>query len=200
MTSPFPITIGVTGGIGSGKSHVCRLLESGGAPVFYTDTAAKQIIRTHPLVQEELRRLVGKEVYDEQGALAKSVLAAYLCRGRAFSRQVDAIVHPRVAEAWKAFVHLHAATLPRPAYIYMECALLFESGFNRLVDKTLLVQCPQEERIRRVMERDGFDRETVSKWMSLQMSETEKERRSDLLLLNDGHTDIRGELHRLSLR
>lgn len=82
----------------------------------------------------------------------------------------------------------------------MECALLFESGFNRLVDKTLLVQCPQEERIRRVMERDGIDRETVSKWMSLQMSETEKERRSDLLLLNDGHTDIRGELHRLSLR
>lgn len=173
-------TIAITGGIGSGKSHLCRILEESGAPIFYADAVAKHIIRTHPAVQRDLRSLVGTEVYDAEGRLVKSVLAAYLCRGTAFSHRVDAIVHPRVAEAWTAFVEQHSAA--GAPYIYMECALLFESGFERFVDKTLLVVCDEEERIRRVMRRDGIDRETVLRWMALQMPEAEKRRRADRIV------------------
>lgn len=198
MTALPSITIGVTGGIGSGKSHVCQILESGGVPVFYADPTAKRIIRTHPDVQDDLRRLVGSEVYNERGELVKSVLAAYLCRGRSFSSRVDAIVHPRVAEAWQTFVAAHRTLPTPPPFVFMECALLFESGFDRLVEQTLLVQCPEEERIRRVMRRDGIDRETVCKWMSLQMPEAEKERRADFFVLNDGQTDVARQLRRLS--
>lgn len=173
-------TIAITGGIGSGKSHLCRILEESGAPIFYADAVAKHIIRTHLAVQRDLRSLVGTEVYDAEGRLVKSVLAAYLCRGTAFSHRVDAIVHPRVAEAWTAFVEQHSAS--GAPYIYMECALLFESGFERFVDKTLLVVCDEEERIRRVMRRDGIDRETVLRWMALQMPEAEKRRRADSIV------------------
>lgn len=173
-------TIAITGGIGSGKSHLCRILEESGAPIFYADAVAKHIIRTHPAVQRDLRSLVGTEVYDAEGRLVKSVLAAYLCQGAAFSHRVDAIVHPRVAEAWTAFVEQRSAS--GAPYIYMECALLFESGFERFVDKTLLVVCDEEERIRRVMRRDGIDRETVLRWMALQMPEAEKRRRADRIV------------------
>lgn len=190
-------TIAITGGIGSGKSHLCRLLEESGAPIFYADPAAKHIIRTHPEVQRDLRSLVGTEVYDAQDQLVKTVLARYLCQGIEYSRRVDAIVHPRVAEAWQAFVAQHdAATTP---YIYMECALLFESGFERLVDKSLLVTCDEEERIRRVMHRDGIDRATVLRWMALQMPEAEKRRRADWLVESSTPQKERAQLVKLGL-
>lgn len=184
---------GITGGIASGKSYVCRLLEAQGAPIFYTDPEAKRIIRTDPQVQEQLRSLVGAEVYDAEGRLVKRVLAAYLCQGREHSRRVDAIVHPRVAAAWQTFVEAHRSA-PR---VYMECALLFESGFDRLVDCTLHVSCPDDERLRRLMARDGIDREAALRWMALQMPETEKCRRAHHVLCNDGRTDLAAQLVRL---
>ena len=128
MISPSQ-TLGVTGGIGSGKSYVCSILAQQGAPIFYADDAAKQIMRTHSAVQEELCALLGSEVYDAEGHLVKSVVAAYLCQGEAHSQRVNAIVHPRVEEAWREFVTQHADA----PIIYMECALLFEVGWQRLV-------------------------------------------------------------------
>ena len=97
---PPVLRIGITGGIGSGKSYVCRQLEAVRHEVFYCDEEAKRIIRHDATVQQALRQLVGHEVYDAEGRLVKPVLAAYLCRGREYAAQVDAIVHPRVAEAF----------------------------------------------------------------------------------------------------
>ena len=91
----LPLRIGITGGIGSGKSYVCHQLEQAGHRIFYCDDEAKRIIRTHPDVMDELRALVGPQVYDADGGLNKPVLAAYLCQGRHYSQQVDRIVHPR---------------------------------------------------------------------------------------------------------
>ena len=102
-SSACPLRIGITGGIGSGKSYICHQLEQTGHRIFYCDDEAKRIIRTHPDVMNELRALVGPEVYDANGGLNKSVLAAYLCRGRNYSQRVDRIVHPRVAEAFRQF-------------------------------------------------------------------------------------------------
>lgn len=194
MTSPSQ-TLGVTGGIGSGKSYVCNILAQHGAPIFYADDAAKQIMRTHSAVQEELCALLGSEVYDAEGHLVKSVVAAYLCQGEAHSQRVNAIVHPRVEEAWREFVAQHADA----PIIYMECALLFEVGWQRLVDKSLLVTCPEEERIARIMERDHIDHTTALKWIALQMPETEKQQLADIAIVNDGKADVATQLRSLGL-
>jgi dephospho-coA kinase len=194
MTSPSQ-TLGVTGGIGSGKSYVCSILAQQGAPIFYADDAAKQIMRTHSAVQEELCALLGSEVYDAEGHLVKSVVAAYLCQGEAHSQRVNAIVHPRVEEAWREFVAQHADA----PIIYMECALLFEVGWQRLVDKSLLVTCPEEERIARIMERDHIDHTTALKWIALQMPESEKQQLADFAIVNDGKADVAAQLRTLGL-
>lgn len=194
MTSPSQ-TLGVTGGIGSGKSYVCSILAQQGAPIFYADDAAKQIMRTHSAVQEELCALLGSEVYDAEGHLVKSVVAAYLCQGEAHSQRVNAIVHPRVEEAWREFVAQHADA----PIIYMECALLFEVGWQRLVDKSLLVTCLEEERIARIMERDHIDHTTALKWIALQMPETEKQQLADIAIVNDGKADVATQLRSLGL-
>ena len=194
MTSPSQ-TLGVTGGIGSGKSYVCSILAQQGAPIFYADDAAKQIMRTHSAVQEELCALLGSEVYDAEGHLVKSVVAAYLCQGEAHCQRVNAIVHPRVEEAWREFVAQHADA----PIIYMECALLFEVGWQRLVDKSLLVTCPEEERIARIMERDHIDHTTALKWIALQMPETEKQQLADITIVNDGKADVAAQLRTLGL-
>lgn len=172
---------GITGGIASGKSAVCRLLHAMGHPVFYCDDEAKRIIRTDPDVRRELTAVVGEGVYDDEGRLVKSVLAAYICRGRDCSERVDAIVHPRVREAYKAW---HARQTAETTF--MECALLFESGFDRLVDRTVLVHTDDEVRLARLMARDGISRAQARKWMALQMTEEEKLARADIVISNDG--------------
>lgn len=189
------LTIGITGGIGSGKSHVCQYLQKAGAPIFYADDAAKHIMRSHPEVQQELRSLLGNKVYDDEGRLVKSVVAAFLCQGEAQSKQVDAIVHPRVATAWHDFVAHHSDA----PIIYMECALLFDVGWQRLVQRSLLVSCPDEVRIQRVMQRDHIDRATTLRWMALQMPESEKQRLADDIILNDGQADVAQQLRVLGL-
>ena len=186
----MPQRIALTGGIGSGKSYVCQTIAHTGAPIFYADDEAKRIIRTDPQVRAALIALVGPETYDAEGRLVKSTLAAYLCRGREHSARVDAIVHPCVERAWGDFVSAHADA----PYIYMECALLFEVGWQRLVDRTVLVFCPEEERLRRVMTRDAIDQATALRWIALQMPEDEKQKMADVILVNDGHASILPQL------
>ncbi len=200
--------LAVTGGIASGKSTVCRQLEAAGLSVFYCDDEAKRIIRTHPQVREELKALVGNEVYDENGQLVKSVLAAYLCRGKECSKRVDAIVHPRVAEAWAERVAAHAnasrnktdvpapkfphhvtveqlCALPPASTLVMECALLFESGFDALVKSSVLIHVTERTQLTRLMQRDGISEAKAREWMALQMPEEEKMQRATYILNND---------------
>ncbi len=191
---PSPYRIGITGGIGSGKSYVCHWLEEMGLPVFYCDDEAKRIIRTHPVVRQELTALVGSAVYDADGQLVKPVLAAYLCTSPEHAARVDAIVHPVVAEEFCTWADSQTART-----VIMECALLFESGFDRLVHHTVHVSAPLELREKRVMARDGVTLEKVQAWMSLQMPEEEKARRADSVLHNDGSGCLDEELAQIPL-
>ncbi len=192
IIDPVRRRIALTGGIGSGKSYVCRQLERLGYPVFYCDEEARRIVRTDPVVHDALVQLVGSRVYTPDGELCKPVLRDYLCGGQTNASQVDAIVHPRVGEAFGQW-----AVRQSSARVFMECALLFEAGFNRYVDATILVSAPLEMRIARVMSRDGISRSKVLEWMALQMPEAEKARRADYIVLNDGTADIAAELKRL---
>lgn len=179
--------IAITGGIGSGKSHICHRLEQLGYPVFYCDPVAKELIRHDPQVRHRLTALVGSDLYDASGRLVKSVLAKWLCLGHEHAARVDAIVHPCVADKFQEWTAARRAEGHERAF--MECALLFESGFNRLVDRTALVLASEETRIRRVMARDSLTRNEALRWMALQMPEEEKRRRADLLVCNEEGTE-----------
>lgn len=184
--------VGITGGIGSGKSYVCKHLESAGYPVFYCDDEAKRIIRTHPEVKQTLRALVGDTLYTADGILQKSVLAAFLCRGKAYSAQVDAIVHPRVAEAFRQWCAMQTTSL-----VFMECALLFETGFDRLVDCAVLVGVDEYVRLQRVMQRDNITEQVARKWMALQMPEEEKRERAHYVINNNIGCDINEQIAKM---
>ena len=98
------LRVGITGGIGSGKSYICKRLEEAGHRVFYCDDEAKRIMRTHPDVRRELTALVGPDLYSaEDASLQKSVMRAYLCQGEEYAERVNAVVHPRVAQAYSDF-------------------------------------------------------------------------------------------------
>lgn len=172
----------ITGGIGSGKSFYCKQLERLGYPIFYCDDEAKRIIRTSEEVRRDLCALVGNDLYDADGHLQKPILAAFLCQGKAFASQVDAIVHPRVAQAFREWANVQSQVHEN---VFMECALLYESGFEYLVDQVILVTASQETRVRRVMARDGVTREKALAWMALQMPEEEKMKRADHIVLSE---------------
>ena len=185
-----PHRLAVTGGIGSGKSHICRLLSARGLPVFYCDDEAKRLIRQDSEIRRRLTALIGPEVYDKDGRLVKPVLAAWICGSKAQAAQIDAIVHPRVAEVFDQWVSDHAEA----AVVVMECALLFESGFDRLVDEVVAVSVPEELRLQRVVDRDGVTTEKARAWMALQLPEAEKLCRADYVVRNDDDAHLQADL------
>lgn len=195
MSHPKTKFIGITGGIGSGKSYVCRLLEEAGIPIFYTDDEAKKLIRHYRPLQQQLTAIVGPELYDAEGRLVKSVMAAYLCRGEEYAERINHVVHPCVADAFRQWTATQTAPLAG-----MECALLFESGFNRLVDRTILVAAPLELRISRVMQRDHLNREQALHWIHLQMTQDEKRRLSDYVIENDEVQPLKPQIDDLQRR
>lgn len=188
------IKLGITGGIGSGKSYVSRLLESWGIPVYDTDWEAKRLTLTHPEIRRELIALLGEKVYCGQ-QLNKTLLAGYLFASRAHAERVNHIIHPRVYEdflLWADGLKQQGREL-----VGMESAILFESGFDRAVDRVLMVYAPLEIRISRAMERDGVPEERVRERIAAQMDEELKCKRADFILTNDGINPVEPQLRQI---
>lgn len=176
------VKIAVTGGIGSGKSYVCRLLEKRGIPVYNCDNAAKRIIASSEKIKSDLIELVGENIYSCKG-LNKTVLASFLLKSPYNTRKVNAIIHPAVADDFMA-----------SGFNWMECAILFSSGFNKLVDKVICVTSPKEVRIKRIMERDNITREQADEWINFQMPQEEIAALSDYMIINDGNMDLNNQI------
>ena len=172
----------ITGGIGSGKSYVCRLLKQRGVEIYDCDAAAKRLMRHSEELKQRLQALVGEDVYTD-GQLNKAVMAQYLLASEANAKAVEGVVHPAVADD---FI--------RSGMTWMECAILFESGFHHLVDRVVCVVAPLEVRIQRVMNRDGISREKVLEWMQRQWPQEEVIRRSDFCIVNDGEKDLEKQI------
>lgn len=175
--------IGITGGIGSGKSYVCRRLEARGITVYDCDSAAKRLIRTSSEIRQRLTALIGPDTYLSDDSLNKKVVAQFLLASEANAKAIDAIVHPAVFRDFE-----------KSGLQWMESAILFESGAYKLVDKSIIVSCPDEIRIERVMQRDSISREKVLEWMSRQLPQEEVRRRADFEIINDGIADIDKQL------
>ena len=182
-----PIKIGITGGIGSGKSFVCRLLEQRDIEVYDCDAAAKRLIRTSPIIYQELTALIGPDTYID-GKLNKAAVAQYLLQSEENAKAIDAIVHPAVFKDFE-----------ESGMEWMESAILYESGIYRLVDKIIVVTAPDEVRIQRVMRRDHISREKVLQWMSRQWAQDEVRKRADYEIVNDGKADIDEQIEKILL-
>ena len=179
------IKIGITGGIGSGKSVVSRLLEVMGIPVYISDTASKGLMISDVFIQQELQALLGKEVY-AGGVLNKPLLASYLFGSADHARQVNGIVHPRVKADFRHWVRQHSAY----PIVGIESAILVEAGFADEVDKVVMVYAPEEIRIARAVRRDASSREQIEKRIRSQMNDEEKRRYADFVIANDGATPL----------
>ncbi|MBO4892505.1 MAG: dephospho-CoA kinase [Prevotella sp.] len=177
--------IGITGGIGSGKSYVCQRLIARGYEVYDCDSAAKRLMRTSPEIRQQLTALIGPETYIDN-TLNKKKVAEFLLVSEDNAKAVDAIVHPAV------FCDFEASGMK-----WMESAILYESGAYRLVDKTIVVTAPEEVRIQRVMQRDSISREKVLEWMARQMPQEEVRRRADFEIVNDGEANIEQQLNKI---
>lgn len=171
----------ITGGIGSGKSYVCRILESRGISVYDCDAAAKRLMRTSEKLQQELRQLVGQDVYTSDGQLQKRILADFLLASEANKLALNDVIHPAVAEDFLS-----------SGMTWLESAILFESGFDRRIrfDRIVCVSAPRDVRIQRIMHRDNITAEKAAEWIDTQMAQEEVERRSHLVIVNDGKSDI----------
>lgn len=178
--------IGIAGGIGSGKSHVCKRLNARGIEVYDCDSAAKRLIRTSPDIRERLTALIGTDTYLPDGQLNKAAVAKFLLASDTNAKAVDDIVHPAVFRDFE-----------ESGMEWMESAIMYESGIYRLVDKVIAVTAPEETRIARVMQRDGISREKVLEWMGRQLPQEETRRRADYEIVNDGTTDIDEQLNHI---
>ncbi|MDR0988570.1 MAG: dephospho-CoA kinase [Prevotellaceae bacterium] len=181
----MPIRIGLTGGIGSGKSTVAHLLEVMGIPVYISDLQAHRLTHTSMDIRHELVRLLGSDIYRD-GRLNKPLLATYLFADDQHLQAVNRIIHPRVRTDFRRWVRQHAA-LP---VVGMESAILLEAGFAGEVDRIVAVYAPTEVRIRRIIERDHLTAAQVEQRLHRQWDDEQKCRHAHFVLLNDGRTPL----------
>lgn len=182
------LRIGITGGIGSGKTTVCRIFESLGIPVYYADDRAKELMASDPELKAGIRELFGPEAYHPDGSLNRQHIGSIAFHDPGKLKALNNLVHPAVfrdSERWNEEQEAH--NVP---YTLKEAALIFESGSYRLLDKVIMVYAPRELRLERVMQRDGAEREEVEARMAKQMPEEEKMERSDFVIYNDGSRSL----------
>ena len=173
------LKIGLTGSIGSGKSTVARFFEVLGVPVYIADIEAKKILN-EPDVILEVVALAGESVLSADGQVDRKVLAGKVFSDPKMLQKLNDIIHPRVRSHFKEWVEAHNDH----DYIIQEAAILFESGSYKNFDKILVVSAPLEERIARVMLRDGLKREDVMARVENQLPQDEKIKMADFVIFN----------------
>lgn len=186
------IRLGITGGIGSGKSYVAHLLEEKGFPLYDTDREAKRLTLTHPQIRKALSTLLGPEVYLVDGTLNKPLLASYLFSSPEHAEQINGIIHPCVYEDFQAWVHRQEEAGAK--VVMMESAILFESGFQKAVDYVVMVYAPLELRLKRAMQRDSASEAQIRARISAQMDDEEKKRKADYVLYNEEKTPLETQI------
>lgn len=177
------IKVGITGGIGSGKTTVCEIFERLGVPVYYADKQAKYLMETDKALRESIRQLFGDEAFDDENNLNRAFIAGIVFKDEEKLLALNALVHPAV----KADYDSWNAILARKEYPYSlkEAALLVESGSYKDLDKLIVVSAPLEDRIKRVMARDNITAEQVKARIDAQLPESEKVKLADYVIDNN---------------
>lgn len=186
------LRIGVTGGIGSGKSTVCRMLEECGAVVYDSDSNAKRLMSEDAEIRKLLTAEFGEETFVD-GTLNRRHLASVVFADAGRLQRLNEIVHPAVRRDFRLWCERHNEC----SYAVLESAILFDAGFETEVDKTLAVVAPLELRIARVCSRDGMARDEVEKRISRQMSDDELCAKADYTVANISLEYLRSDVGQL---
>lgn len=176
--------IGVTGGIGSGKTTVCRIIEAMGYPVFYSDVEAKRIMNEDAGVVAKIKAVFGEQAY-EKNTLNTAYLAQQIFENSSLRNTINAIVHPVVRASFEQFYRASEKEL-----VFNEAAILFETGAYQQFDATILVTASEETRIARVVKRDHTDEKAVKSRMKAQMPDTEKIKLASYCIENENDSRL----------
>jgi len=173
------IKVGITGGIGSGKSTICTLFSSLGIPVYNSDLRARELMISDFFVVNALKKTFGKEIYLSEGILNKQLLLKLVFESSSARQTINDIVHPAVWRDFDDWTHSYSSI---STYVIQESALLFESGNNAKMDAIITVTCPLNERIERIMHRDNCTFEDATNKINSQIPEQEKAEKSDFVI------------------
>lgn len=176
-----PIVIGITGGIGGGKSTFSSGLREQGQLVFDTDVEAKKLQDEDEYVKAELEKLFGNDIY-QNGMLERKKIAKIVFADKNMLYKLNQIIHPRVKDRFQKWVQANK----KRKYLFMECAILFEGGFDTYTDKILVITAPERIRIERVMKRDEQTEQQVLARIKNQMPEEEKIKRATWVIDTHG--------------
>ena len=176
------IKVGLTGGIGSGKSTVSKILISKGFSVYNSDNRAKWLMNNNDNLKSNIISIFGNKVYIK-GSLNRKYLSAKVFNDSLKLKALNNLVHPLVAKDFKNWL----LNQKSKDFVFKEAAILIESGAYKEMDKIIVVSCPENIRLERVLKRDGNSPELVKKRMQNQISETEKINHADFVVKNNGN-------------
>ena len=172
--------IGLTGGIGSGKTTVAKFIEEMGFPVYYSDDRAKEIVNDDEVLKNNIKELLGEEAYDENGFYNKKYVSGIVFNDDEMRLQLNALIHPAVKIDFENWVENQNSE-----FVFKETALLFELKLNESCYKSILVTADDNVRIKRVMDRDGKTYREIEAVMQKQLPEKEKLKLADFVIFNN---------------
>ncbi len=175
------LKVGITGGIGSGKTTVCKIFELLDVPTYYADTEAKKLLNFNTEIKQSVVKEFGTGILNKEGFIDRPMLASLVFNNKEKLQLLNNIIHPAVAADFENWQKTHFSK----KYILKEAAILFESGAHKQVDKIISVTAPLELKISRTMKRDNISEELVKQRMENQLSDEEKIKLSDYIIHND---------------
>ena len=178
------LVVGITGGIGSGKSVVCKIFEQLGIAVYNADREAKELMNKDVALIKDLKKNFGSDLYNGKEGLNRKRLSEIVFNNKEKLELLNSIVHPHVRKHFKKWQKEHHDS----KYLVKEAAILFESGADEDCDRVITVIAPRQLRIERVMERDDVNKEKVNAIIDNQMSSSEKIKKSDFVIVNDNQS------------
>lgn len=189
------LKIGITGGIGSGKTTVCRIFKLMGIPVFEADVVAKQLLNSNTEIKNNLIHLFGSGIYMKDGAVNRKKLAGIIFNDDVQLAKINSLVHPAVRNEFQKWLKQQ-----KSSYVIHEAAILFESGFYKLMDYNIFVSAPEKERILRVVKRDNITEQQVKERLSKQWTDAERRKLADYEIVNDNKMPVIPEVIKIDKR
>jgi dephospho-CoA kinase len=185
------LKIGITGGIGSGKSYVCQILEKMGYAIFYSDLEAKKLMTQNKELIQQIKFIIGEHAYLNE-ELNKSIIRKFLYKNEVNKEKLNALIHPFVYQEFEKWTN----TIQKEI-VFNESALLFETNSYKRFDKTILVTAPLEIKIERLIKRDSLNMEEIKKRFNAQLKDSIKSKKADYIIENDDNKLIIPQINKI---
>jgi dephospho-CoA kinase len=185
------LKIGITGGIGSGKSYICQILEKMGYAIFYSDLEAKKLMTQNKELIQQIKFIIGEHAYLNE-ELNKSIIRKFLYENEVNKEKLNALIHPFVYQAFEKWTNVIQKEI-----VFNESALLFETNSYKRFNKTILVTAPEEIRIERLIKRDSLNIEEIKKRFNTQLKDSIKSKKADYIIENDDKNLIIPQINKM---